>query len=402
MNAIIGDDGVITSAQNANIKNGMASLEEFLQEKYVENIEKIDGETNKVAFLSNLKSCKGFFYGPNKDDGICGVDYIVDSDGHALYLINKSGLPDDLQKTLVGGNCGVGKKGSERYNDYASLIDVYGVTSDLKVYYSTGDGKFTGISSPDNLDKEDLSRVVVKSTTGLGKVLSKLLYQDSEEIKDITVSDTQKVTILNIDDNSVDNLNDLYSLSSLAQLTLTGLNLENLDGIQYAKDLNYLYIKGCSINDYSALSELGKRIKYLYLYDIDDNELSKLCLGIKDANFPNLEYFGVLGNEDYISDTNGNFVSDSRDSTKYITNIEPLGTLGSNAVGKIRFLNLQANEITDNEVNGQTKFVLENLENFLSVEMLRLERNKLTTLKGIGKLSKLKYLYVSYNNLRKE
>ena len=41
LNAIVGDNGIITNAQTANMKNGMAALEEFLQEKYVENYDNI-------------------------------------------------------------------------------------------------------------------------------------------------------------------------------------------------------------------------------------------------------------------------------------------------------------------------------------------------------------------------
>ena len=36
LNAIIGDNGIITNAQNATIKTSIASLEEFLNEKYVD------------------------------------------------------------------------------------------------------------------------------------------------------------------------------------------------------------------------------------------------------------------------------------------------------------------------------------------------------------------------------
>ena len=67
LNAIVGDNGIITNAQNANMKNGMAALEEFLQEKYVENFDNyISDDNNKVAKLSVLYH--EYFYNP-QDDG---------------------------------------------------------------------------------------------------------------------------------------------------------------------------------------------------------------------------------------------------------------------------------------------------------------------------------------------
>ena len=35
LNAIVGDNGIISNAQNASMKSGMAALEEWLQEEYV-------------------------------------------------------------------------------------------------------------------------------------------------------------------------------------------------------------------------------------------------------------------------------------------------------------------------------------------------------------------------------
>ena len=56
LNAIIGDNGVITNAMSAKQKSGIAILEEFLQEKYVENFDKVSSRGFKnFGFNENTK-----------------------------------------------------------------------------------------------------------------------------------------------------------------------------------------------------------------------------------------------------------------------------------------------------------------------------------------------------------
>ena len=56
LNAIIGENGILTNAQNAKIQNGMATLEEYLQEKYVEFYDEAVNYTNKPELLGNKVS----------------------------------------------------------------------------------------------------------------------------------------------------------------------------------------------------------------------------------------------------------------------------------------------------------------------------------------------------------
>ena len=51
LNAIVGDNGIITNAQQANMKNGMAVLEEWLQQKYVEYYDDSANYANKALLL---------------------------------------------------------------------------------------------------------------------------------------------------------------------------------------------------------------------------------------------------------------------------------------------------------------------------------------------------------------
>ena len=366
----------------------MAVLEEFLQEKYVENYDRLSEFTNKIEGLSTIYS--EYFYIPANED-IGDMRYVVDSEGHALYLIKKSALPKEIQNELTGGNAGDGT-----YPDYQSLNDVYGVNSDLKVYYcKSGIDSIYGLVK-DNLDRDDLRRVVLDKNSDIGKLIK------TREDGTVTASDIQTVKNLTVDD-TVSSLEDLYALTSLQNLTIEGATLNNLEGIQNATSINTVYFKNCYITDYSALSKLGNRLTHLSFYNIDDEELKKFCDGVKEANFGNLTHFAVVGVENGIWDKGETVAGNSAKSERTITNLLPISSVGLNVFKNVTYLSLQ-----NENINGFTgedrerKYALENLDNFSSVISLRIERNNLTTLKGLEKMSQLKYLHASYNQLGKD
>ena len=383
LNAIVGDNGIITNSMNAKVKNGMAILEEFLQEEYVGNYDKMTEQDIKVKGLRD--SYPEYFYDPAEDN--YGVEhYVTDSKGHALYLIKKQNLPNEIKESLVGGDAGEGK-----YSDYASLNDVYGVTFDLKVWYSSGNGELYGITEGE-LDLDDLRRTVLTGDSDIAKLVSK------REDGIVTANDVQEVKRLTIN-NTVKSLKDLYVLTSLEELTLEGVTLENLDGIENATSLNYVFFKSSKIEDYSSLKKLGKKLKYLYFYDIDDAELDRVCTNIQDGNFEKLEYMAIVGVEHAINSVDKG-ISNQRTSDKVITNLLPFSKLKGNVVGRVKYLSLQSNSISDTENKDSTKILaLENISEFKSLYLLRIERNNLTSLKGLENMANLNYLYCSYNNL---
>ena len=122
LNAVIGDNGIITQAQNATYMQSVAVLEEFFNNYYVEHYEEMSKEENKIQLIKNLEP--NWFYNGSP------IGYIVDSDGNMHYFINKDGLPDDIKNQIRGGDAG-----DKTYRDYASMKDVYGITSELNVYY---------------------------------------------------------------------------------------------------------------------------------------------------------------------------------------------------------------------------------------------------------------------------
>ena len=100
INAIVGDNGIITQAQNATVQNSIANLEEYLQELYVENYDTIANSSyeSKLEGLAGITAYKYYFYNPSRDSEVGALSYISTSDGYVLYLINKSELPDEIQE----------------------------------------------------------------------------------------------------------------------------------------------------------------------------------------------------------------------------------------------------------------------------------------------------------------
>ena len=381
LNAVIGDNGIITQAQNATYMQSVAVLEEYLNNYYVEHYEKMNEEESKVLTLTTLEP--SWFYIP-ANEGIGGLRYVVDAEGHALYLIKKSGLPEDIKSQIRGGDAGEGT-----YTDYVNLNDVYGVTSDLQVYYcSEGTDTIMGITT-DELNSDNPLREVFNSSnnSALYNLLSDYDVADSEGNKDgiLTAEELKSVTKLTINSSSnVTDFSAFYNLVSLKELTIDGINLNNLAGIENCPQLNYVYFKSTTVADYSSLANVRK-LQYLYVYNIDDTELTKLCTGIQSAEFSNLEYLAVSGNSSYISNiyvTKYSYISSSK-SSNTITSLTPLSTLTDTTKKAVKYLSIQCNNIEGD---------LTALSGYTSLILLRCEYNNLTSLAGMENMNELVYL----------
>ena len=358
-------------------------LEEFLQEKYVENYDGLEENDNKVEELMSISAYSKYFYIP-ANEGVGGLRYVIDSDGHALYLIKKSGLPEEIKEQLTGGEAG-----DKTYADYQSLNDVYGVTKRLKVYYcSSGADSILGLAK-DDLDFDNPDRDVFNR--GRNKELFGLLGKyDMNNDGELSFLETKSVSNLTINDESgVTDFSDFFNFVNLQELILENLNLKNLDGIENVSRLNYVYFKNCKIDNYSSVGMLEGKLRYLYLYNTTDAEVEKLCsksVGIADFELPNLEYFAIVGNTTYLS-SNSDY-TDSAKSTNIVSNIKPLENLNDRTKRAIKYLSLQNNNITD----------ISYLENFINLYLLRLEYNSIESLHGLENMSNLTYL-IARNNL---
>ncbi len=379
LNAVIGDNGIITQAQNATYMQSVAVLEEYLNNFYVEHYEEMKDADSKVLTMINLEP--SWFYIP-ANEGIGGLRYVVDADGHALYLIKKSGLPEDIRSQIKGGDAGEGE-----YADYVNLNDVYGVTENLQVYYcSSGTDSIMGVTT-DELNADNPLREVFNKddNSAFYNLLSNFDIADASGNKDgiLTAEELKAVTQLTIDSRSgITDFSEFYNLSSLKELTIDGVNLNNVAGIENCPQLNYVYFKSTTVADYSGLSGV-KKLKYLYLYNVDDNELNKLCTGIKDAEFGSLEYLAVVGTTLCISDIDviNNF--NNIKSKKTITSIEPLSMLTETTKKAVKYLSINCNNIEGNlnAINGYTNLIL-----------LKCEYNNLTSLAGMENMNNLVYL----------
>ena len=147
LNATIGDNGIITQAQNATYMQSIAALEEYLQTEYVKYYDETENYTSKIELLSS------------KIGNLClkdGTKNYITYDGKMYYLINKQALPDDVKKQLKGGD-------TTEYLKYIRLQDVYGVTPDLKVYYcESGTDSALGTLDSTELDPNTPLKKIIK------------------------------------------------------------------------------------------------------------------------------------------------------------------------------------------------------------------------------------------------
>ena len=148
LNATIGDNGIITQAQNATYMQSIAVLEEFMQQQYVEKYDIISQYENKLDGFISDGQLRKYFQKPSINDSY----YFIDSNNYKeYYLIEKSALPEEIRNQLKGGDTSISGTGI-----YAKFDDVYGITSDLKVYYCSN-GSDTRIGATDNAVESDLA-----------------------------------------------------------------------------------------------------------------------------------------------------------------------------------------------------------------------------------------------------
>ena len=377
LNAVIGDNGIITQAQNATYMQSIAVLEEYLNSYYVEHYEEMANEESKVLTLTSLQP--DWFYIP-ANEGVGALRYITDSDGNALYLIKKSGLPEEIKSELKGGDAGNGE-----YSDYAGLNDVYGVTSNLKVYYcQNGKDTILGVSK-ENLDLDNPNRIVFDENSEINNMLGQY---DSNLDGKIDAQEIKAIKELIIDENNrITDFSDMYNLTSLQKITFKNVNLQKLDGLENVVQLNFIEFQNVNIQNYEAVGKVSK-LQYLYMYMPNNEEVSKLCEGIKNAELSALNYFGLYGYNlpSYTNDLNR--FSDS--SMSSLTDISPLKNLSNITKESIKYVYLNNNNLSS----------IEALKDFKNIYNINLTRNaNLKSLEGLENKKNLKYLYVAYTGI---
>ncbi len=139
-------------------------------------------------------------------------------------------------------------------------------------------------------------------------------------------------------------------LESLLALNLTGVGINNLEGLQYCKNLSYL---GLSKNEISDLSPICN-LKELVTLNIDENKIN------------NITYLQNLTNLTYLTL-----------SENYITNLEPLKKLTN-----LNYLDLSSNQI-------ENLSPISKLTNLVCLSLNNNRVRNLNTLNGLNNIGLL-------------
>ncbi len=384
LNAVIGDNGIITQAQNATYMQGIAALEEYLQTEYVKYYDEADDYTNKIELLSSKM--------PNlclKDGTKNYITYNGGDGPKQYYLVNKQSLPDDVKSQLRGGD-------TNEYSKYIYLIDVYGITEDLRVYYcENGTDTILGTASDIIVDPNTVLNKI-KNNTALNEALTDILTErgviiGEDGITVANVSALQEFTIDGTEYPSLTSLSGISEISSLKRLTLKNLNLTSIEGIEACTLLNYLQLENVQIENYTPLGSTFN-LQYLYLYNPPSNEeINKLGAGLANSNLSKLEYFGIYGYkpELYTSGSTTAHLTRTFNNKSNISDISGLNKISQETKNAVKYMYLNNNQISN--INALSGF------NNLYLVYLMCNSN-LTSLDGLENHINLKEVYAQACN----
>ena len=411
LNATIGDNGIITQAQNATYMQSIAALEEYLQTEYVKYYDETENYTSKIELLSS------------KLGNLClkdGTKNYITYDGKMYYLINKQALPDEVKNQLRGGD-------TTEYLKYIRLQDVYGVTPDLKVYYcESGTDNVLGTLDSTELDPNTPLKKInqdAEMKSAITEALASVGVTVGED--GVTVGDASKLKNVELDGSkhNITSISGLSELSSLKTVTLSNLNLNDLEGLQNCTLLYYVYFKNCKINDYSKLATVLD-LQYLYLYlppsmsEADANaQVNNLGNGLVNATELNkVEYFGISGTTDMMDGNYHYGIDSTKDKYTYysnsksqLTDIQGLDKLPDNIKKNIKYMSLNNNNFNDISVlqTFTNIYSLDIMGNYNLTNLIGLEEHSMVYLaaqncnfdniKGLSGNSKLKYVSLKGN-----
>ena len=424
LNATIGENGILTQAKNATYMQGIAALEEYLQTEYIKYYDDANEYSSKLDLLID------------KNSNLClknGIRNYTIYDGKMYYLINKQALPEEIRNQLRDGN-------SNEISKYARLIDVYGVTADLKVYYcANGLNNVLGNIDGTLIDP-NTPLLKIKSNANLNEAMKGILTDNGVEISDdgITYGNVLALKELTIDGSkykNISNLNGISEFISIKKLILKDLTLTDLNEIESLILLSHIEFQNCTIQNYSGLAG-SIELEKLYLYNPPSNiEVEKLSKGLSSSNLKKLTYFGIYGYEPYkYTVGNSDGVYGSREEYSNITDISSLNEISDTTKNSIKNIYLNNNKIYNIsslkdfknlnliylmcnpnleslnglEEHGNLHFVyaqncnlkdLTGLNDCGSVEILSVANNKLINLSGIENLSNLNLFYANNNDL---
>ncbi len=373
LNATIGENGIMAQAKNATYMQSIAILEEFLQQQYIEKYDNISQYENKLDGLIADSQIRNYF-----QKSMIDSYYFIDSNNYKeYYLIEKKALPDEIKNQLRGGDTSISGNGI-----YADFTDVYGITSDLKVYYCSN-GLETRIGAIDDAKESNMSsKIVINASNNWSSALG---YN-----RDVTLEDLRSQTELTITENNLD-LKQLAFFGSLEKITFKNVSYDSLDGVEDAPNLYYVFFSGdCKIEDYKGIGKISN-LKYLYLWNSSDREVEKIFSedkGIASFEISTLQYLAIsYGDARYICGQN--YETTDKKVNEKVTNISALNQLNDVTKKAIKYISLENNCIES----------IEALKEFSNVYLLKVRINKLVSLSGIENMNNLTYLIADNNML---
>ena len=376
-------------------------MSEYLNEEYVDNFSNDLSEdpneyVNKIEYLASKKTNLLLRNSTTRK-------YVINN-GKAYYLINKASLPDEIKSQIKGGD-------TSNPSDFSRLIDVYGVTYDLQVFYSSNDGNVTGNSFADVEDvNPNLPLTKANTDTAMNEILKTALNEIGITVDDdlgITFGNVSSLNKLTIDGSlqPVSNLQALAELTSLEELTLKNLTLNDLSGLEGASQLNYIYFYNCDISDYTSLAS-AYYLKYLYFYipssmneTTANKQISELGTALSTAkSINNLEHLYITGNLNIFGAANNagwrvankGFFNYSSTGWSNLSDISGLELFADNIKKSLKYLYLNNHKITS----------IASLSDFTNLVNVICPRNlNLTSLVGLENKSNLLYIAAQYCNL---
>jgi internalin A len=352
LNAMIGNNGVITQAQTAKMAQAVAKLNEYMQsyafDKRVED---------KTYDIEKLYVSSGWL--ERKIE--------VDEEGNAYYtyIINKSKINDEDLLAQIDSGTG----------DPYSLKDVYGINPDFSVWYRDKSGNL--INSEVQVVAIDDNTEVHFSNPALSSAIANAVGVD---VADTKIGQLKNVTTLKLNydgnDSDIKNLDDLYYLPNLKYLYIYNLNLDNIEGLKYASNLYYLESRYNTIANFDGLQYLSN-LKQLQFYGttnistINDNNIS--------------EMFSKISSLQNITKLTINSMSDLSEMEKLNTGLQNLSSKSN-----IAYLYLYSNSNLSGDLN------LTDMNNLKTIECYSCQITKILGLENM----KLGYLQAQSNNLQ--
>src|SRR3989339_727839 len=210
--------------------------------------------------------------------------------------------------------------------------------------------------------------------------LSSLEYANLPEITDLTgLEYATNLEELYLPYNNIIDLTALSNLTNLKILSLANNEVSNLSSLSGLQNLSKLYVGSNKVENVDGLLNLNS----LSVFDLSYNSLSNI-----DAlyRFENLHELYLISNGLINVDSIGDLI-----------NLEILN-LDNNAIDNLSSLS--------NLVNLKQLYLINNklsdispLQNLLSLEILKLSRNGLTNINTVSNLINLKELYLDYNDI---